>query len=145
MLGQEDDLSWAGVWVLVVLLAAVMVGSGILIIVVARRAADGRTGVNKVAGIRTAATMSSDEAWLAAHVAGRRLTELGGRIAVIGGLASIPAAGVVAAAGGSRDATVLAAVGLSIGLGSVGVLVCVIAGAVVGHRAAVVVRDGFGS
>ena len=77
-----------GFWVNVFI--AVMLGaSGFVVIWVARVTASGRMGRNGWAGIRTPSTMASDEAWLAAHRAGRRMTELAGWSLVAAGLASL--------------------------------------------------------
>lgn len=137
--------SWLGGAVLVGILAVVMIGSGLLVIGIARRAADGRTGRNPVAGIRTKATMSSDEAWDAAHAAGLQLTVIGGWAAVLSGLASIPVALLFWQQGVSAEAGSGMAIMVSAGLGSAGLVGFVIAGAVKGHRAAVEVRDRIGS
>ena len=50
-----------------IVLAVVMAATGVLLIWQARAAAAGKLRRNQIAGIRTAATLSSDEAWLAAH------------------------------------------------------------------------------
>lgn len=142
VLAQEPEGSWAGAWALVLVVATVMTGAGVLIVVVARRTADGRTGRNPVAGIRTGATMSSDEAWAAAHVAGRRLTELGGWGAIAAGVGSLPVAAVLAIRGETAETVSNAALAVAAGVGSVLLLAGVTAGAIKGHRAAVAVRDG---
>lgn len=78
MFAQQDGISWSTSWILMIACGAIMVGSGILLISVANRTADGRLGPNGWAGIRTAATRSSPEAWAAAHKAGHGLSVLGG-------------------------------------------------------------------
>lgn len=141
----EEPASWSAVIGLVLFFAIVMFGSGLLVVEVAKRTADGRTKRNPIAGIRTSATMSSDEAWDAAHAAGRRMTVLGGWMSAIAGAASIPIALVSWQAGFSPETVVGLAIGVSAGLGTVGLLGLVVAGAVKGHRAAVAVRDGTGT
>lgn len=90
-----------------ILIAALMAAAGAAIIWTARAGASGRLRRNNWAGIRTRATLASDDAWLAAHQAARRPTEAGGWIAVVAGLAImvLPAqteiAIVVGALGGS--------------------------------------------
>ncbi|QOR69578.1 SdpI family protein [Ruania alkalisoli] len=69
-----------------------VVAAGLLLVVVARRAAQGRIRRNPIAGIRTAATMASDEAWLAAHREGESLTALGGWIFVATGAVTMTGA-----------------------------------------------------
>ncbi|BCJ70259.1 SdpI family protein [Polymorphospora rubra] len=65
-----------------VILAVVMALSGALIVWAARATASGRLGRNEAVGIRTASTLSSDQAWLAAHRAARSVTEAAGWSAV---------------------------------------------------------------
>ncbi|THJ67454.1 SdpI family protein [Arthrobacter echini] len=69
-------------------LAAVMVGAGLLMLWMANAAASGRLGRNPVAGIRLASTMASDEAWLVAHRAAKRPTVIAGWCAIV---SAIPA------------------------------------------------------
>lgn len=72
-------------------LAVVMALSGVLMIWMARATASGRLGRNDVAGIRTPATLASDEAWLAAHRRARRSNEVGGLVALVtAALAFVP-------------------------------------------------------
>lgn len=144
MLLAEEPTSWTLAITIVVLMAAVMVAGGLVVISVAKRTADGRTGRNQIAGIRTAATMSSDEAWDAAHTAGRRMTLLGGWAGVIAGAGSLPIAAVSGLAGLSADLVVAIALIVSTGIGTVGMLGFAVAGAVQGNRAAVEVRDRTG-
>lgn len=82
-----------------ILLAVVMVASGCLMIWMARAAASGRLKRNAIAGIRTSVTMTSDEAWLAAHIRAKRATIWGGVAGVIAGLGALlplPSAGLAA-------------------------------------------------
>ncbi|BAJ75945.1 predicted integral membrane protein [Microbacterium testaceum StLB037] len=53
-----------------VVVSVMMLATAALILWMARRAAAGTLPRNDFAGIRTAATRSSDEAWIAAHRAG---------------------------------------------------------------------------
>ncbi len=73
-------------WAVAIGMAAVMIGAGVLVIWVAVRAADGRLSRNPLAGVRTRATMASDEAWLAGHQAARNLTVAGGAVSVLAGV-----------------------------------------------------------
>ena len=125
-------------------MAALMAGAGLVAIGVANRTADGRTGRNSLAGTRTSATMSSDEAWHAAHDAGRGLSVRGGWVGVIAGAASLPIAAGCWLFGLSADLVVAVALAVSTGIGTVGILGFTVAGAVQGHRAAVEVRDRIG-
>lgn len=119
---MDDDLG-----VRIVLLIA-MVGSGILLIWMARAAASGRLKRNPVAGIRIPSTMMSDEAWLAAHVRAKRATTCAGVVSVASGLiALLPVPAPVLAA------AVLAGCGAMLGF--------VLYGARVGGRAAAEVSN----
>ncbi|WP_313662762.1 SdpI family protein [Cellulosimicrobium cellulans] len=71
----------ADTWADVVLLL-VLAGAGLLLVWCARTTADGRVGRNQVAGIRTATTLASDEAWRTAHRAAQPLSEAGGWVLV---------------------------------------------------------------
>ena len=67
-------------------------GSGVLLLRLAAAAAQGRLRRNMVAGIRTRATLASDEAWLAAHRRAERPTRLAGWASIVTGLcAFVPA------------------------------------------------------
>jgi len=70
-----------------ILLALVMSGSGVLLFWVARAAARGRLRRNMVAGIRTRATLASDEAWIAAHRRAEGPSRAAGVVAIVTGLA----------------------------------------------------------
>ena len=74
-------------WLAIGLLCPVMVAAGAAIVEIGRRGRDGRLKRNAFAGIRTAATMRSDEAWAAAHRAGARTMMTGGAVSVVTGLA----------------------------------------------------------
>ncbi|WP_181028410.1 SdpI family protein [Pseudoclavibacter sp. RFBA6] len=69
-----------------IVLAIVMAGSGLLVMWMAQAAASGQLKRNDIAGIRTPSTMSSDVAWLAAHVRSKRATMTAGILALVSGL-----------------------------------------------------------
>lgn len=71
-------------------LLLVMVGAGVMVIWTARAAASGRLRRNMLVGIRTATTLASDEAWLAAHRRAERSTVAAGVSSVIAGLLVLP-------------------------------------------------------
>ncbi|WP_203136499.1 SdpI family protein [Microbacterium sp. JZ31] len=106
----------------VVLLVA-MWGCGALMLWMARAAADGRLQRNHVAGIRLPVTMSSDAAWLAAHRAAKRLTEIAGWCAIA---SAVPALLPVP----------LPVVIISVLVGAIAMLAFALRGAAVGARAA---------
>ncbi|MGJ7440518.1 SdpI family protein [Aquipuribacter sp. MA13-6] len=74
-------------------LVGVMLGSGALLLWMSQAAASGRLRRNPVAGIRVAATMASDEAWLVGHRRAKRPTQLAGWCAIASGVpAALPVA-----------------------------------------------------
>lgn len=127
-----------GAIVAMVLVGLVLVASGLLVIGVADRTADGRIGRNGYAGIRTQATQSSDEAWLAAHQAGHARTKLGGQML----LALGPVAAIVGllAGGGDPDSTLIWW-SVVCGILTVALTVLIIVGAIHGQRAATEVQQ----
>lgn len=106
---------------------------GVVTAEVARRAASGRLGRNRVAGIRLPSTMRSDEAWAAAHAASAPTMIVTGWITL--GLAAV--AGVLAVAGRSEGVVA----GVVLGACAV-LLVGVLASSAIGVRAARAVSDG---
>ena len=66
-----------------------MVGTGLLLIWMARAAADGRLKRNHVAGIRIPSTLKSAAAWLAGHRAAENPTRLAGGIAIASGVPAL--------------------------------------------------------
>ena len=107
----------------------VMVGSGGLILWMAKAAAGGRLGRNPVAGIRLPVTMASDRAWLVAHRAARRPTEAAGWCSIVFAVPSVLPVPLVFA-------------GASIRVGAVMMLALVLYGAAVGARAAGALEGG---
>lgn len=84
-----------------IVLLVVLVGSGFLLIWLARATASGHLKRNTVAEIRVPSTMVSDEAWLAAHVRAKRPTTLAGISSVASGLVAllpVPATALAVAA-----------------------------------------------
>ncbi|MDY0913695.1 hypothetical protein GTU73_01720 [Rathayibacter sp. VKM Ac-2804] len=106
-----------------IVLGLVMLGSGVLVLWAARAAASGRLGRNQVAGIRTASTLASDAAWLAAHRRAERSTLAAGVCAIV---SAVPAVLPVP----------IGAVLVSVLVGCLAILGFVVHGAVVGGRAA---------
>lgn len=118
-----------------IVLAVLVAGSGLLVMWIARSAANGGIGVNVVAGIRTSATTATDETWRLAHEVGEKPTWWGGLLFAIGGvLAGVNALllvmGLVDEPTGSTILAVVMGVAVAGGTG----LVCY--GGVRGHRAA---------
>ena len=67
-----------------------MVVGGIALVVLGAMARAGRLTRQSVVGLRTEATMASDEAWKAAHEAGASWVIGAGVVLLVGGLAVIP-------------------------------------------------------
>lgn len=105
------------------ILAVTLLGAGAVQIWVARATASGRLGRNVAAGIRTRATMASDEAWLAAHRAARSPMETAGWCTVAAGLLGLLAPSVFVLVAVAVTSTVL-------------VLILVLTGGVRASRAA---------
>ena len=84
MIGQtgSDLMAWSDV----IVLAIVLIGSGVALTWVGRKAVRGTLRRNAWAGIRTKSTTASDEAWDAAHRAGGELIAWAGYGSVVIGL-----------------------------------------------------------
>ena len=111
-----------------VILAVTLVSAGVVQVWLARATASGRVGRNPLAGIRTKATMASDEAWLAAHRAARSPMETCGWCTIAAGLLGLVAPSMILLIAVAVTGTVLA-------------LVLIATGAVRGSRAARKVAD----
>ena len=75
------------------IVAIALIFSGVAQLVVTMRAASGQLGRNRFAGIRTRATMLTEENWLTAHQAAKRLGMRSGQAFLASGLV-VPAARV---------------------------------------------------
>lgn len=129
----DDSIGWVEALIPMVGIGAILMIAGAFTITTAHRLAAGRVAKNGVLGIRTRASLSSDEAWLAAQQAGEpHLVRSGWTAAVTG-----PVALAVGAAIGAGDAE-RALVGWTVVLllGVTALTVLAVRGAVVGHRAA---------
>lgn len=93
------ETAWIEVLPAALIVAVVMVGVGLLTRSLAERGADGRLARNGIAGIRTKATQSSDEAWLAAHRVGLGPTRRGGEAFVASAVLSVVPGLAMAATG----------------------------------------------
>ena len=78
----SDSMAWSDVLVL----AAVLLGSGVVMTWIGRKAQRGTLKRNAWAGIRTKSTTASDEAWEAAHRAGGELIAWAGYGSLVVGL-----------------------------------------------------------
>lgn len=61
----------------VLAVAVTLVAAALLLLVLGKRAAEGKLARNYTMGIRIRSTLASDEAWLAGHQAARRPTDIG--------------------------------------------------------------------
>lgn len=138
MFAQEAPITWAAAWAIMLGVGLLLVLSGLLVAGIAERTADGRMGMNGLAGIRTQATMSSEAAWRAAHREGRRFTAFGGRMLSAGAFIAIGAGLWFGEGDPDRSLTAWA---IAVGIASVVILIPILLGARAGHRAAVAVRD----
>ncbi|HVF06467.1 MAG TPA: SdpI family protein [Frankiaceae bacterium] len=109
--------------------AATFVLAGLTLLVMAWRGATGRLRRNPFFGLRTGATMSSDEAWEVAHRVAARPTAYAGAASIAGGL-------LAAVAGGNPTALVVIG-----GVTSVAIVTPALLGAARGDRAARHLRD----
>ncbi|MGH1488443.1 MAG: SdpI family protein [Acidimicrobiales bacterium] len=140
MLGQET-ISWAGALGLTAAIGLIMVAAGIAVIVVSKRAADGRLKKNRLAGIRTKATLSSDEAWDAAHRAGLGPSIVGGWISIATGIVPVLIGAVLALFDLATAEQYMLVWTVLYVIGVAGLLVAVVLGAVNGNRAAKAVHN----
>lgn len=76
-------MPWAGFILVAGLTSGITAAAGVFVRELARKAARGELERNRVAGMRTKATLASDEAWLAGHIAAEADSVLGGH-AMIG-------------------------------------------------------------
>ena len=84
--GADGDLGEPMPLGVAVFLAMVHIGTGLFLVWLARRSMAGGLARNRIAGIRTSATLSSDEAWAAGHRAGGPLMAAGGWAYVVTGV-----------------------------------------------------------
>ena len=129
---------WSVVFGLMGGLGLLMVVSGIFVIRLARRAANGELERNGWAGIRTKATRASDEAWLVAHQVGLAKTVFAGRL--LAGSAVVGAALGLAIGAGNPSRT-LVVWSITITVVSMASIVPLIQASLAGDRAAMEVAD----
>lgn len=78
-----------------VLVAIILVVGNAIVMAMIRLCANGTILPGGLAGIRTAATRSSDAAWIAGHRAARPLTDLGNGLGIVLAVATVFAASTV--------------------------------------------------
>ena len=138
MLAQVEPPPWSVVFGLMVGIGLLVVLSGVLVIRIARRAANGDLERNRWAGIRTKATTASDEAWLVAHRVGLAKSVLAGRLLAGSG---VMAAALGLAIGTGNPTRTLAVWGISLGVLPLGALIPIVQASLAGDRAAMEVAD----
>ena len=120
VLAADDSIPFWGA----LLIGGALIAGSILVAVVNNRAVQGRLGPNHVAGMRTKATMSSPEAWQAAHKAAKPWVQFGTMAGFVSGVA------VIALSSSATALLAVLAVGVVLSFGAV------VAGAVVADREA---------
>ncbi|PFG20925.1 SdpI family protein [Serinibacter salmoneus] len=116
-----------------ILLCVSLVAGGGAMLWIAGASVRGTLTRNGIAGVRTTATLASDEAWAAAQTAAAGPTRLGGVLAVVTGFAALAVGIADPAADVALAVVALAGTGL--------VLASVLVGAARGNRAANVVGE----
>lgn len=137
MVFAQSEISWLGAVVLMTAVGLLLVGSGWLVVRVTRRGANGELGRNGWAGIRTRATLSSDEAWIAAQKAGAKPTILGGRLLIGTGIWS----GLLGLTYGDTPDRAVAIWAVLVLVGTVVLLIFTLYGAWLGQAAAKAVQS----
>ena len=137
LLATDHAATWGEAILPMLLVGGILLATGVFVVITAHRLADGRIAKNRIIGIRTRTTLSSDEAWAAAHQAGApNLVRCGWASALTG-----PAAVGIGVAVGAGDADrALAAWGIALGVGIVALLWFAIAALIGGQRAAKAVQ-----
>ena len=87
----DSEISWAAAAAITLPVTVVLIASGLLVRELAVRGADGRLKRNRIAGLRSPATLASDEAWLAGHIAGLTDTVRGGTVAIASAVVALGA------------------------------------------------------
>lgn len=133
---MESEISWAAAIGITVPVTIVLIGAGLLIRELAVRGADGRLQRNRIAGLRSPASLASDEAWLVAHEAGLVDTVRGGSVAIWSAIAAVVVAWLLAALGSLDAEGVVMAWTVILLAGVVAMSVLVLRGFIHGNRAA---------
>jgi len=102
-----------------IVFGAVVAVAGLALVLVVRRAAQGKLARNGLAGIRTPTTLASDEAWLVVHREAMPWTFAGALAMILGGLVAMTADDktivAVTAGGGALVGVTLTLVGAAVG------------------------------
>ncbi len=140
MIAAEDPISLGEAVGVMIGLAVILAVSGVVVVTIARRGADGRLGRNGLAGLRTKASRASDQAWLAAHQAALPDSVRAGWVLGLGGILSA-VFGLAISVGDSDGHRAMIVWGISLGLISLLVTYFLIRSLVRGDDAARAVAD----
>jgi len=118
-----------------IVIGIIMWITGGLVIEVNKRAADGRLKRSRIAGLRTKATLASDEAWLAGHTAAHQSTIVAGSLSMASGVVSV-VFGVVAATNVMSGSAAMVAIAISVLAGSLLLVAFLLRATIQANRAA---------
>ena len=134
LLGTEGP--WVGAVASTASTSLILIGAGIAVRTIAKRAATGQLDRNGLGGIRTRATMASDQAWEAAHKAGWAPTQRGAFVLMATGVLSIMPAPILALLGSWTATRYMTLWTVVLCLGMAIALTLIVIGANLGNRAA---------
>ncbi len=133
---MESEVSWAAAVAITVPVGVVLIGAGFFVRELAVRGADGRLQRNRLAGLRSPATLASDEAWLIAHRAGLVDSVRGGTVAVWCGAISLLVSWLLAMFGVVDAEGVVVTWSVIILIGVAAMSILLLRGFIYGNRAA---------
>lgn len=133
---MESEISWAAAMTITLPVTIVLVGVGVGVRELAVRGADGRLKRNRIAGLRSPATLASDEAWAAGHEAGLTDTVRGGTVAIWSAIVSFALSWLLGASGAVDAEGVVVTWTVIILVGVVAMSVLLVRGFIHGNRAA---------
>lgn len=133
---MESEISWAAAMAITLPVTVLLVGAGFLMRELAVRGVDGRLKRNRIAGLRSPATLASDEAWVAGHEAGLVDTVRGGTVAIVSAVGALVLSWLLAMLGALDAEGVVGVWTVFILIGVVAMSVLVVRGFIRGNRAA---------
>ena len=133
---MESEISWAAAIAITLPVTVLLVGAGFLMRELAVRGVDGRLKRNRIAGLRSPATLASDEAWVAGHEAGFVDTVRGGTVAIVAAVGALVLSWLLGMLGALDAEGVVGVWTVLILIGVVAMSVLVVRGFIRGNRAA---------
>ena len=133
---MESEISWAAAIAITLPVTVLLVGAGFLMRELAVRGVDGRLKRNRIAGLRSPATLASDEAWVAGHEAGLVDTVRGGTVAIVAAVGALVLSWLLGMLGALDAEGVVGVWTVLILIGVVAMSVLVVRGFIRGNRAA---------